>query len=92
MKFELCNGVGCLSDNKLIKIKTTDPPPSEWKSLLPSFKIINSSALYLDWSAYPPGNFSFRLERANASFAYPPSPLEQGIRLHGKKYIYNFFI
>lgn len=85
LKIELCNSVGCIADNKLIKIKTTNPPPSEWKNIVPSFRIINSTTLYLDWSTYPTGNFTFRLERTNASFSYPPSPLEQGIRFHGKK-------
>jgi hypothetical protein len=85
LKFELCNGVGCISDNKLIKVKTSDPPPSDWKSI-PKFSIINSTAFSLNWTTiYPPGDFTFKVERANISFAYPPSPLEQGIRFHGKK-------
>jgi hypothetical protein len=48
LKFEMCNNVGCFSDNKLLTLSTQAPPPSEWK-ILPKFKIINSSHLYLGW-------------------------------------------
>jgi len=43
----------------------------------------------IDWTSYTPGKYKFRLERVNVSFAYPPSPLESGVRFHGKNY-FNF--
>ena len=95
-KLELCNGVGCASTD-VFEVTTIDPPPNSWGSYLPAYKLVNTSHIRFDWSAYNPFNFSnvmdklqsvtYKLERAEISFAYPPSPLESGIRFHG----FNFY-
>ena len=92
-RIEVCNSVGCKATEKEIRIVTLDAVPIAWGSILPKFAIINSSAIRFDWSDYvfeqqkqKNLSLSFRLERSNISFSYPPVPLESGIRFHGQNY------
>lgn len=91
-RIELCNQVGCLSTS-VIQVTTSDPPPAPWLQQDLKYELINSTRINFDWSGYNPfksgnqnQNLKFRLERAKISFAYPPTPLEQGIRFHGFNY------
>lgn len=100
-KIELCNGIGCAS-SEIIKVTTIDPLPNPWGNVNPTFKFVNSSLIQFDWQNYVPfrnfendnsnksssarGRINFRLERSEISFAFPPTPLENGIRFHGLNY------
>ena len=69
---------------------------------MPQYEVVNSSFIKFDWSSYSPFNttenrqidrtasLSYRLERSEISFAFPPPPLENGIRFHGfNYYVFN---
>ncbi len=95
-KVELCNAVGCFSSDTF-KVVTADPLPNSWNNLVPTLQVINASMVKLDWSNYVPlnntptnlvTNITYRLERAEISFAYPPTALESGVRFHG----FNYFV
>ena len=98
-KIELCNSVGCIA-TAVFSVATLDPPPNAWLNLVPTYELFNSSFIKFDWSKYVAFNSSekpqvdrteglkYRLERSEISFAYPPPPLESGIRFHG----FNYFV
>ena len=91
-RIELCNSVGCMWADEVVRVRTLDPSPFAWNTIVPRFSTVNSSVLKFDWTDYTSLyttylNLTYRLERAPISFAYPPMPLETGIRFHGK----NFF-
>jgi hypothetical protein len=94
-RVELCNNVSCSASEILAKVKTLDPPPPKWlPNLVPKFQFINANKIKFDWSNYNSLNtkrlnLTFRLERSNISFAYPPTPMEAGVRFHGKNF-YKF--
>jgi hypothetical protein len=76
-------------------VVTVDPLPNSWDNIVPTLQVINSSVVKLDWSNYVPlnntptnqvNNITYRLERAEISFAYPPTALESGVRFHGFNY------
>ena len=94
--------MGCASTDMFF-VKTLDPPPNRWGKVVPNYELINSSLIKFEWSNYMPFNItennradktaelSFRLERSEISFAFPPPPLENGIRFHGfNYYVFNF--
>jgi hypothetical protein len=59
----------------------------EWSDYLPFNKTSFSSSSQPGKSISSFQNVTYRLERAEIAFAYPPTPLEYGIRFHG----YNYF-
>jgi hypothetical protein len=90
-QIQLCNSIACSSQT--LQIKTADPVPPPWASILPKFSVVNSTVLQFTWSDYisanssqATANLTYRLERSHISFAYPPVPLESGIRFHGQNY------
>ena len=88
-RIELCNNIGCKS-TKPFSIKTTERAPIDWSSILPIFSVINATSLRFNWTEYSNlevnSDLTYRLERSSISFAYPPMPLEKGIRFHGQNY------
>lgn len=88
-RIELCNNIGCKSTAPF-NIKTTERAPIEWSNILPRFTIINATSLKFNWNEYSKSEvnlkLTYRLERSSISFAYPPVPLEKGIRFHGQNY------
>ena len=93
---KLCNTIGCIVNDYVIMVTTLSPPPLKWLKPI-KFHAINSTAFKFDWTDYQPiqeatnltnnaSQVQYRLERAEISFAYPPSPLENGLRLHGFNY------
>jgi hypothetical protein len=92
---ELCNSVGCASAR--VNVMTMYEAPSNWRQsahLMPKVSVVNATALKFDWSAYHEAetrldkriNLTYKLERSQISFAYPPTPLERGVRMHGFNY------
>lgn len=92
-RIEVCNTVGCKATDQEIRILTLDAIPIGWTNIVPKFEVINSTAIRFDWSDYVLAqekqknlSLTFRLERSNISFSYPPVPLESGVRFHGQNY------
>jgi len=93
-QIKLCNSIACSSQT--LQIKTNDPIPPPWANISPKISVINSTTLKFTWKDYinsnnsqKNSNLTFRLERSRISFAYPPVPLESGIRFHGQNF-YKF--
>ena len=96
-----CNGLACITTDTPIIITTLAPLPVDWNVSF-AFETTPSGSFRFSWYNYSPNpenDFSnttaegartyYRLERADVSFAYPPTPLETGIRFHGHNYL-NF--
>ena len=88
-RIELCNSAGC-SSTAAFNVSAAERAHPSWSaSVRPRHRVLNSSHIEFDWSDYPNASVAttFRLERAEIAFAYPPQPLEAGIRFDGFTYL-----
>ena len=101
LEISYCNGLACIATESPLVVTTRAPLPVDWNVTF-AFETTSNGSFRFSWYNYQPNPESvdtsltadeartfYRLERAEVSFAYPPTPLETGLRFHGRNY-FNF--